>query len=279
MAKLSLIEKTELYNSFVKNNQLLNVYPVVEKFKTHKTADERLDEAQAFHMQVLASTKESEAKMQEAKEEMQPKAKKVEVLEKPEIIAYELPIIEDDNAEPKSQTAQLIDTVVRAADLDDKEWYRTGAWILANRDRFATDAKGNREVSYVILDAGADESGAVPESDFNNSGKYIKLRKKDGSVKWSAWSKTRKFTQNLADIFKAIEVSGWDACFPDGELTTRPDILELKKVAGGGETPLQTLARSIDMAVKKLDQIETADKDAVKLAIDQLQEAYKVWIA
>jgi hypothetical protein len=168
---------------------------------------------------------------------------------------------------------------IRAADLDDKEWYRTGAWILANRDRFATDAKGNREVSYVILDAGADESGAVPESDFNNSGKYIKLRKKDGSVKWSAWSKTRKFTQNLADIFKAIEVSGWDACFPDGELTTRPDILELKKVAGGGETPLQTLARSIDMAVKKLDQIETADKDAVKLAIDQLQEAYKVWIA
>jgi hypothetical protein len=261
---LTLKEKTNNYNDFVVASGITQVYPVIDKFKAHKTADETLESANSFHLNVLSQVPASKVKIDE-------------VL--PGDIDYVEPeeTLEEDPEETLGQTALLIQTVVQAADLDGQEWYRTGNWIMANKGRFGEDAKGNREVSYGILDSGAEESNSVPLEDLNNSGVMVKLRKRDGSIKWSAWAVTRKFTQNLADIFMAVQVSGWSEVFPEGKLVTRPEVLDLKKVEGPGEQAIDTFKRSVEMAVKKLEECNKIDKVTILEYLNGLIEAHKVW--
>jgi len=243
-------------------------FAAFSRFSSHKQADGALRDLQ----EAIFKAKGGEVTNLDAEETIE----KVS-----EGLSEETPAKPKEISEKDLQTADLINTVVSAANLENTEWYSTGAWIMTFKSRFGTEAKGNRQVAYGILDAAADISGAVPEEDFNYKNEMVTLRKKDGSVKWSGWAKTRRFTQNLADIFKAIEKSGWDKVFPNGSLVKRPEVIELGKDAKVPEPALDTVVRSLNMAIQKVQQCDHTDKESLEALQDMiadLNETHMQWI-
>ena len=177
------------------------------------------------------------------------------------------PITADDD------TVELIKSVIGAFKAEGEEWYNTGQWIYSRKKSFGTDAKENRKVMYKLLDQSS--GGAVPETGISNTGEEITLRKRNGAVKWAAWSETRRWTQYLARIFQAVEAAGWAKVFPKGQLVSKDDINELlKKPEGPGEDPHKTFIRSVELAAKKVADSDPQFIDEMQTALDELNAAF-----
>ena len=281
MPALTLVNKSDHYNTLLKSTAISSLkLDSVPKFKSHKIADEYLGELVATvnkqrgyschwetDLPVIVKDKDVELDDKKAEKKRTQEAKKKE-----EQVLSE---VED--------TVELIKTVIQAEELAGAKWYQTGAWIFSRKSMFGLEAKGNRKQAAVTLDK---ESGSVvPETgdhhkDVTPEGTpvQIKLRKGSGSVKWAAWKLTRRFTQNIADIFAAVEQSGWESVFPDGQLVSRPEVTELKKKDHNPEAPLDTFKRSLQMCEKKLEEIPKEDKATVKQLIADLNQQYSEWL-
>ena len=157
-------------------------------------------------------------------------------------------------------------------------WNQTGAIISQNRSRF--EGKKTAEMSKAfshLLDKGVDPS-LVPEEGPDRKGDYITLRKKDGSVKWSSWAITARLVQNCSTIFKGIDLLGFDVCFPQGILIPRSQLEKLLKELKeeGGEDPIDTVKRCVEMATKKLPEVESReDLVLINEYLSALLEVYR----
>ena len=128
----------------------------------------------------------------------------------------------------------------------------------------------------------------VPEYGMNRSGKRMKLRKDDGTIKWSTWLGSSRMIQNLSEVSKLIFLtdsveSVFDA---KGDMKSRPAILkEIKDLCKtdsdssgeseekspettedtGTETAYQTILRALESATSKLPEL-TDDAEAQAIA-------------
>jgi len=174
-------------------------------------------------------------------------------------------------------TVLLIGAVIGANAAEAEEWYRTGDWIYSRKASFGTEAKENRKVMYKLLDKSS--GGAIPEKGTSNTGEEITLRKKNGAVKWAAWSETRRWTQYLARIFQGIEAAGWKAVFPEGRLITKAELDELLKNGSDspGEPAWKTVERSVQMATKKLEECDSEGFEEMATAIIELNAMFATY--
>lgn len=188
--------------------------------------------------------------------------------------------------EKAKETNNLLETkesrLVLSAIQDDLQvtsiWNQTGAIISQSRSRF--EGKKTAEMSKAfsgLLDKGVDPS-LIPEEDQDRKGDYITLRKKDGSVKWSSWAITARLVQNCSTIFKGIDLLGFDVCFPQGILIPRSHLEKLLKELKeeGGEDPIDTVKRCVEMATKKLPEVESKEGlVGINEYLSALLEVYK----
>lgn len=270
-AKATLQARTDNYNNTIRSTLLnrLKIDPV-DTFTSHKVADTHLaalsetikkQGGQAFitNNQLITVSVPQENKKKE--KGVVPKAA-------PKAAPKATPTLK-----AEKDTVDLIEAILSANKTAGDEWYKTGQWIFTRKELFkSTDAKENRKLAYKALDTGSD--GAVPEKGLNNSGETITLRKQNGSVKWSAWSETRLWTQYLARIFQAIETSGWDAVFPKGDLVTKDDINKLTKKEGDGESPYDTFRRSVMLAEQKVENCTVGDVSAMEVLLMDLNAKF-----
>ena len=127
----------------------------------------------------------------------------------------------------------------------------------------------------------------VPEYGMNRSGKRMKLKKDDGSIKWSTWLGSSRMIQNLSEVSKLIFLTDdVDSVFDaKGNMKSRPAILkEIKDlckvdkddsdtdekspetiVEEGSETAYQTILRALENATAKLPEL-TDDTEAQAIA-------------
>ena len=86
--------------------------------------------------------------------------------------------------------------------------------------------------------------------------------------------------QNTSDIFKGIEEIGWDIVFPNGKIISRYELLALLKEAKGasaGETPLETIARCLELVGKKVVECDVKDKDAIEQRLLEVSVIFTDW--
>lgn len=278
---ITLKVKADHYNGLLKSTCLNKLkLDKVDKFKSHKQADEyqsalfeTVNKQDGYHAGIndaglLEIIKEKTEKPKgKGKKSSSAKTKNSKKLE----------------VKQDEQTTELINTVIKAEEYRGAKWYQTGQWLMAHKARFGKEAKGNREVAWEILSALSGGVNLPEKVEHWKSGEMVKLRNQSGKVQWSIWSMTRRWTQNIADIFAGIEAHGWDAMFKDGELVSRSDLSDLNKEKKADEktpeAPIDTFKRNIDMAIKKLEECP-GDKDGkakVKELMAELNAAYAEW--
>ena len=178
----------------------------------------------------------------------------------------------------KTQESMLVLSVIQSDLQDGSIWNQTGSIIFTSRAKF--EGKKTSEMSKAfasLLDKGVDPS-LIPEEGPDRKGEYITLRKKDGSVKWSSWAITARLVQNCSTIFKGISLLGFDTCFPQGILIPRSQLEKLLKELKeeGGEDPIDTIKRCVEMATKKLPEVESKeDLVGINEYLEAMLEVYK----
>ena len=161
-------------------------------------------------------------------------------------------------------------------------WVSTGSLLALNRDKFDggdTLDKKKRGANFTDLMNDNVVDSEIPETGLNRKGEEIILRKKAGGIKWSSWDVTSRIMQNTSDIFKGIELLGWTKVFPKGELISRYELLALIDEASPakGETPVQTIVRSLDLIGKKIAELDKADVDVVDSLLIQVCASFSDW--
>ena len=158
-------------------------------------------------------------------------------------------------------------------------WNQTGTIINNSRSKFEDKKTGEMSKAFSkLLDQNTDTS-LIPEEGPDRKGEYITLRKKDGSVKWSSWAVTARLVQNCSTIFKGISLLGFDTCFPGGVLISRSQLEKLlKELKEGkeGENPIDTVKRCVEMATKKLPEVESKEElVGINEYLEAMLEVYK----
>lgn len=179
----------------------------------------------------------------------------------------------------ETQESMLVLSVIQTDLQEGSIWNQTGAIINNNRSKF--ENKKTSELSKAfshLLDKNTDPS-LIPEEGPDRKGDYITLRKKDGAVKWSSWAITARLVQNCSTIFKGISLLGFDTCFPQGILISRSQLdklLKELKEEKGGESPIDTVKRCVEMATKKLPEIESKEElVSINEYLEAMLEVYK----
>ena len=275
---LTLSIKTEKYNTLRTLPLINKEFAIADQFKTHKQADAAFQSIYDFCRssdKFLVSYDKDNLPVPVAirRDEKPPKPEKTVAT----VAALPLTSTPD-----QDETASLIKLVIQSETLSGIKWYNTGDWVFARKSSFTDVAADNRKKAAKLLDDGSTFAD-IPELGEDKDGNFISIRKGKtgkGGVKWSAWILTRRWSMNLADIFKAIEVSGWDLVFPDGKLVNRTDLANLSKKESSGEAPVATFKRSILLAQKKMEEELTkqSDKSIVSALIADLNSAYSDWI-
>lgn len=172
------------------------------------------------------------------------------------------------------ETVELVTSIIAATEAEGAEWYNTGKWVFNRKALLGTDAKQNRKLSYKLM---SDTSGdSVPEKGYNDKNDLVDLRKPNGAVKWSAWEKTRRWTQYFSRMFQAVEAFGWDIVFPKGQLISKGEIDELLKEAksGPGQAPHETFLNAVNMATGKVADCDPEFLKAMQEKLDELNAEF-----
>ncbi|NLV87574.1 MAG: hypothetical protein GX025_10240 [Clostridiales bacterium] len=178
----------------------------------------------------------------------------------------------------ETRESVLVLSVIQSDLQEGSVWNQTGSIIFTSRAKL--EGKKTSEMSKAfasLLDKGVDPS-LIPEEGPDRKGEYITLRKKDGSVKWSSWAITARLVQNCSTIFKGISLLGFDTCFPQGVLVPRSQLEKLLKELKeeGGENPIDTVKRCVEMATKKLPSIESKEElVSINKYLEAMLEVYK----
>jgi hypothetical protein len=103
-------------------------------------------------------------------------------------------------------------------------------------DKAAAYAALEENMSKLIL-----PSIVIPEFITNGKGEQVPASKKDGSVKWSTWAKTKRIWAYLSDIAKVMSCGLAAELYPEaGKVAARCDILA---ACSGTETPIEGVRR------------------------------------
>ncbi|MBV5342461.1 hypothetical protein JZU68_02210 [bacterium] len=157
-------------------------------------------------------------------------------------------------------------------------WSQTGRIIADEKAKFQADKKKMSNAFTLMLNKNVDPS-LIPEDGPDRKGEIIKLRKKDGSVKWSSWEVTARLVQNCSTIFLGIEKLGYEKVFPYDMLISRSELEKMLKELDAdkpGEAPEQTVKRCLEMAAKKLPEVQDlAALIEVDPFIKEILEAFK----
>ena len=165
---------------------------------------------------------------------------------------------------------ELITIATDAEATSCSRWNKTGQLVAENEEMFFSgdlDKKARAKAFTKLLDDGCDLD-SIPESGDSRQGEEILLRKKNNKIKWSSWTVTARLVQNTSDIWKGLEELGSDIVFPDGEIISRYELLNLLKEADSkpGETPAETIARCMELIAKKCKEVEVSEVDAVEVS-------------
>jgi len=105
-----------------------------------------------------------------------------------------------------------------------------------------------------------------------------KTGKNAGKPALRSWPVTKVRWQYATYIQSAVEKEGLDGVFPED--SPLPSLAEVRKMASGkggasGETPIETIVRCLELAGKKLDEIDyTADNVMVNEHLTKLMSAW-----
>ena len=163
----------------------------------------------------------------------------------------------------RNQETRLIQCAIDNDLFNGTLWSQTGRVIEGEREKFiGSDRKKMSKVFSDLLDSRV-EASMIPETGPDRKGEIITLRKKSGAVKWSSWQVTARLVQNCSDIFKGIELLGYQVVFPAGLLISRSQLdkllaeLEDEKPK---EEAYKTVQRCLETATKKLLEIENIEE-------------------
>ena len=197
-------------------------------------------------------------------------------------LCEESAILPNDTVEPNldNETADAVNNLVESAmDAEASSssvWMQTGEVVDLNKDQFENAEKkdmGKAFTSILNKNAKLDD---LPETGESRTGEEIELRKANGKIKWSSWVVTARIVQNTSDIFKGIELLGYEEVFPGGILISRYELLAKIKEAkpAGGETPAETIIRCLEMVSKKVPELTAADIDSVEQRMIEMNVAF-----
>ena len=163
----------------------------------------------------------------------------------------------------RNQETRLIQCAIDNDLFNGTLWSQTGRVIEGEREKFiGSERKKMSKVFSDLLDSRV-EASVIPETGPDRKGEIITLRKKSGAVKWSSWQVTARLVQNCSDIFKGIELLGYQVVFPAGLLISRSQLdkllaeLEEEKPK---EEAYKTVQRCLETATKKLLEIENIEE-------------------
>lgn len=123
----------------------------------------------------------------------------------------------------------------------------------------------------------------IPEQGRDRNGKLIALTKKDGSVKWSSWERTRRIMAYASDIAKCISAGLGPMLLQEdksGEFDVAARIDILKQIASAKpllqkiETVSGTLQKLLDQCTENPD-IQAAFGHVQTLAVNNLDPLYE----
>ena len=179
---------------------------------------------------------------------------------------------------------RLIESLGKSAEASGNIWARLGETLLASNvmvgsrypEKKAHIKEFNSEfTSHLETHAGH----LVPDEGFDRAGKKtIKLRKKDGSVKWSAWQASARMMQYLSEIglmqFYAEEVFKQDE-HGATVLHSRAHILntldKYKEDPKDPETPYDSCIRGIILISEKWGEVsDPIEREVVKKTLEAL---------
>lgn len=166
----------------------------------------------------------------------------------------------EDDLKLDSDESLLVSNAKDAGFYEGTIWRQTGRIIKREKESFNNKKRKEMSTAFSkLLDTNV-HSSLIPDEGPDRKGEIIKLRKKSGNVKWSSWEVTARLVQNCTTIFTGIEKLGWDVCFPGGyELISRAEmdkLLKALKEDEPGEAPYKTVMRCLEMASKKMAEIE-----------------------
>jgi len=205
----------------------------------------------------------------------------------------------------KSQEVRLVESCKVSDTQAKNKWKAVASIYKDNRSKLLflpEDTPGSDEMSVVdqkehckainkaFCDHMTTKAGMiVPEYGMNRSGKRMKLRKDDGTIKWSTWLGSSRMMQHLSEVSKLIFLtSSVDSVFDaKGNMKSRPAILkeikDLTKVdkdtddsgeedekspettEESSETAYQSILRALESATAKLPEL-TDDTEAQVIA-------------
>jgi len=179
-------------------------------------------------------------------------------------------------------TRDLIKTAVTTEKSSTVLWSKTGALIVDSKDIYANSENDKKLMAKFFtteMDGNCDIT-KIPIKGENRKGEAIELRKKSGKVKWSSWNVTSRIMQNTSDIFKGIEEFGYAVVFPNDELISRYELLQMLKESkdnSSGETPAETIIRCLELVAKKIDELDKADGDSVNVRLMEVSGQFSDW--
>lgn len=196
-----------------------------------------------------------------------------ETIEGTPVEQFEPSVVETAKAEkvPENEETRLVNIGSLTNSVSGTLWHQTGIVIHGSSrlfDRPDMEPKELQKNFISLLDSKVDKA-IIPEKGKGRDGEEITLRKKDGKVKWSSWEVTARIVQNCSTIFKGISLLGYDVVLPYGVLIPRSQLDKLLKEVDSdkpGEAPEDTVKRCLELAAKKMDQVESIE---ALLEIDQ----------
>lgn len=183
----------------------------------------------------------------------------------------------------QSLTRDLIKTAVTTEKSSTVLWSKTGALIINSKDVYSNSELDKKELAKfftVEMDDNCDKD-KIPVMGENRKGEQIELRKKSGKIKWSSWNTTSRIMQNTSDIFKGIEEFGFAEIFPNDQLISRYELLQMlkdNKAAGAGETPAETVVRCLEMIAKKIPELDKNDGESVNVRLMEVSGQFSDWL-
>lgn len=182
-------------------------------------------------------------------------------------------------------TNKVQDLIIAAMDTEqnaDTLWSKTGSIVADNKlDFFNQDAKEQAKAFTKRLDKDHDKATLPVAKVMSRTGEEIDLLKANGKVKWSSWVVTSRIVMNTSDIWKGIELLGYDVVFPNGELISRYTLRKMIKEAQADnktpETALETISRCLELVQKKLAECESTELDSVNQRFIEVNVAHSDW--
>ena len=181
-----------------------------------------------------------------------------------------------------SKVQELIATAMSTEDNADSLWAKTGEIVQDNKlDFFDADPKASAKLFVKALDTEHDSSVLPTDPVMSRTGEKIDLLKANGKVKWSSWVVTARIVQNTSDIWKGIDLLGYDTVFPSGLIVSRYELRKMIKDASEAkktpETPLETISRCLELVAKKLSECEKSELDSINQRFIEVNVAHSEW--